>query len=181
MKDNNLEGQVGSHKEMKEKLEELEGFEEEKKEYYRPSITEKLSKQMILNVIGKDHRSQEFIRITDILGEPEISVDADIDRVDFTWNDYGVNIVIGYEEGIVENFFFYPMGINKGSCKQICLYEEFDMVLSIQEIIKRYGKPQKEKKNILGHELYYLFDNYKIYFTFHDDDNIYSILIGIKY
>jgi len=141
-----------------------------------------LTKILGLDAIGKDHQSKEFVAITDILGEPEISVDEESDRVDFTWRDYGVNVVIGYEEGIVENFFFYPLEIGRySSCKQVCIFEEFDADLTLEEVRKKYGQPNREREDFLGYKLYYYLENYDMYFTFYDENHIYSILIGINY
>ena len=147
----------------------------------------KLTKEIIFNALGKHKSSPEFLVILDILGKPTIDEDIDSDRVDCTWNNHGINIVLSYETGIFLNIFLYPNGgkydedylPDDEPCKVICKENDFDEYITMQEVRDKYGKPDRERQSHLGYKLfYYNHNNLKYYFTFTDETQIYSIMIG---
>jgi len=149
----------------------------------------KLTKEIVFNAIGKEKSSLEFLAILEILGEPKIKNDIDSDRVDYTWSNHGINIVLSHETELFYNIFFYPNGtkndeeyiIDKKSCKTICQENDFDQNLTMEEVREKYGNPDIEKETYGGYVFRYSnIHGYKIFFTFIDETQLYSIMIGWK-
>jgi len=153
------------------------------------SNDQKLTRQMINDALGKKISSKEFIAITDILGEPEIRTDIESDITDYSWDNYGIDIVINHEDETFDNIVLYPYGstsefeyINdQKSCTPICKENDFEENITMQEVREKYGKPDAEGDSHRGHTLsYWDLDGYEIYFTFSDKSKLFAILIGIR-
>ena len=149
----------------------------------------KLTKEIVFNAFGKEKSSPEFQAILEILGEPVIKVDIEGDRVDYTWSNHGIDIVLSHETELFYNIFFYPNGTKNDEeylmddepCKPICQENDFDQNLTMQDVRKRYGEPDREQETYGGYELlYHNHNNLKYYFTFVNETQVYSIMIGWK-
>lgn len=142
----------------------------------------KLTKQLILEALGNSIDSTAFSEIMEIMnqeGRENVAVDVGIDRVDYTWDHYGVNIVIGYEDELFKTIFLYVIPDNEtSSCKIICKDGDFDVNFSIEDIKNKYGEAYYEDKDgDFGHELRYKFDKYKLNFSFIDKGKYISLIM----
>ena len=149
----------------------------------------KLTRQMINDALGKKIDSKEFKVIMDILGEPEIETDMESDRTDYSWDHYGINIVINHEAETFDNIVLYPYGstsefeyINdRKPCKYICKDNDFDQNITMKEVREKYGKPNTEKETYLGYVMRYRnLNGYTIFFTFSSESQLYSTMIGTR-
>lgn len=147
----------------------------------------KLTKEIVFNAFGKHKDSEEFKKILDILGEPTIEPDIDSNLIDYSWNHYGIDIVLSYDTELFYNIFFYPQGTHSDKdylddrepCKPICNDNDFEQNLTMQEIREKYGNPNTEKETYGGYVFRYPnIDGYKRFFTFSDENTLYSIMIG---
>jgi len=144
---------------------------------------------MINDALGKEISSKEFIAITDILGKPEIDTDIESDIAYYSWDNYGIDMVVKYESKIFKNIFLYPFGStsefeyidDRQPCTLICKENDFDENISIQAVLDKYSEP--DAKGNHKRETSFLYRNlngYKIRFTFDNKSKLYEILIGQK-
>jgi len=142
---------------------------------------------MINDALGKEISSKEFIAITDILGKPEIDTDIESDITYYSWDNYGIDIVINHEAKTFQNIFLHPFGTtsqveyinDRKPCTLICKENDFDQNFTMQEVRDKYGEPDAEGKGYPKHGLMYRNINNKVMrFVFTNETELHFIMLG---
>jgi len=180
-----LQGKVSSTYELNKILEE-EGLREKyefpirKRELNGIEITE----DKIIELLGLQANSEKFTGVCKILGEAHFKIDSENNRIDYTWYQYGVNIVISDNEECIESIFLYPFGSyndfeyieNKEPSLFLCKNECYQN-LTMRELKDKYGEPISTSRSLHGYVLKYEnIDGLEIHFTFKNSKTLYSVM-----